>query len=46
MGVRKKRGNLDSLLTLLGNDDYGTISGKFPKLVKPIDELVSTRKLR
>jgi hypothetical protein len=46
MGVQKQKGNLDSLLTLLDNDDYGTISGKFPKLVKPIDELVSTRKLK
>jgi predicted ATP-dependent endonuclease of OLD family len=44
MGTQKQKGNLASLLALLGNKDYQAISAQFPKLVKPIDEFVSTRK--
>jgi predicted ATP-dependent endonuclease of OLD family len=46
MGTAKKNGNLDHLLGLLEGKDYPKITTAFPKLVKPIDEFVTTRALK
>lgn len=43
MGTEKRRGNLDHLLTILGDREYNAISMDYPNLVKPIDEFVHTR---
>jgi hypothetical protein len=46
MGTEKRKGNLDFLLAILADQDYDAIGSRLPRLVKPINEFVSTRSLK
>lgn len=46
VGAEKQRGNLEELLSILGDKTYGQIGREYPDLVRPVDEFISTRGLR